>query len=312
MKHMNAIKMSTNLFTFACNVIDSLEEILATSLQLNNYEIYARLEENLGYSLAHIRDVFKLATNISLTKYIDRRKYTNILLQMSFTEFDELAMNAKKYGIQKFKSKCLREFPELVSAYAPEHMQLPLEEFFLKDSLKMQIEKNDKEYFEKPFYKHITKGRIPFEIKDSSEKIIIQTWDSMPVDLEKTYFVFGDNIFKITATLDVEQDRTEVAFLSMLFEQPVCLSTRIPADANFVIQTLHQLLAGSTVSTNGFSIILDWGCKHGWRTSNLITSMFFDNDKLLNVEISDNPFLLFDNQNVILNLSFFDKNILLS
>lgn len=115
---MNTFKMSPNsIINLACDIIDSLEEILSTSLLLTCEEIYAQLEYNLGYSLTHIRDIFKLTTNISLAKYITRRKYTIILLQITFKDFNKLTMHEKFFGIPKFKYKCLREFPRLVDAY---------------------------------------------------------------------------------------------------------------------------------------------------------------------------------------------------
>ena len=51
----------------------------------------------------------------------------------------------------------------------------------------------------------------------------------------------------------------------------------------------------------------NWGYKHGWGTSNLISSLYFANDELQNIKFVNNPFLLFDSQNVILDLSFFDR-----
>lgn len=306
---MNTFKMSSDtLFNLACDVIDSLERTLSTSLSLDNTEIYSQLEDDLGYSLTHIRDIFKLATNISLAKYITRRKYTNILLQMPFKNFDELAMHTKVFGIQKFKSKCLREFPALVDTYSPEHMQLPIDKSLLRDLLNVQIAKRGDAYLMRSLYKDIIKGRTPFEIKAHSGNIIIQTSKDTLVNLEKTYFIFGDKVFKITATLDIIQRQITDPFLSILFRQPVYPSYSIPADANTVVHTLQQFLTGNTTTTNGFSLILEWGYKHGWGTSNLISSMSFDDVELQDVKFVDNPFLLFDTQNVILNLSFFNKS----
>lgn len=96
-------------------------------------------------------------------------------------------------------------------------------------------------------------------------------------------------------------------FLSMLFGQPVYPSYSLPTDANSVVRTLHQFLTGNTTTTNGFSLNLEWGYKNGWGTSNLISSMSFDDIKLQDVKFIDNPFLLFNAQNVTLNLSFFNK-----
>ena len=305
---MNTFKMSPDtLFNLACNVIAFLEQILSTSLSLTNQEIYTQLEDNLGYSLTHIRDIFKLTTNMSLAKYITRRKYTNILLRMPLKNFDELPMHAKVFGIQKFKSKCLHEFPALVDIYSPEHMQLPIDKTLLRDLLNTQIAKRGETYLMKSLYKDIIKGRTPFEIKEYSRNIIIQTQNDMFVDLEKTYFIFEDKVFKITATLNIAQRQIEKPFLSMLFGQPVYPSYNLPTDANSVVRTLHQFLTGNTTTTNGFSLNPEWGYKNGWGTSNLISSMSFDDIKLQDVKFIDNPFLLFNAQNVTLNLSFFNK-----
>ena len=198
---MNTFKMSPNtLFNLACDVVDSLERILSTSLSLTEEEIYAQLEDNLGYSLTHIRDIFKLATNICLAKYITRRKYTNILLRLPFKDFEELAMHAKVFGIHKFKTKCLREFPLLVDTYSSEHMQLPIDKSLLRDLLNVQIAKRGEAYLMKSLYKDIIKNRDLFEIKAGSGNTIIQTSQDILVDLEKTYFSFEDKVFNITAS----------------------------------------------------------------------------------------------------------------
>lgn len=305
---MNTFKMSPyTLFNLACDIIDCLEEMLSTSLSLTDEEIYAKLENNLGYSLTHIRDTFKIATNISLSKYITRRKYTNILLLMSRENFESLTMHAELFGIRKFKSKCLREFPLLVDTYSPEHMQLPIDKSLLPNLLRAQIIQRNNAYFLKPFHKNITKGRTPFEIKNNAGNIIIQTTKDTLVDLEKTYFVFEDKIFKITADLQVFQRQTEIPFLSMFFGHTVYSSYSIPINANMIVHTLHQFLTKKTTITSGFSIFLEFACKHSFGNHNLISLMTFDNVKLQAIEFIDKPFLLFDNQNVFLDLSFFDK-----
>ena len=305
---MKIFKISPDtLFNLAFDVIASLEKILSVSSLLPDKEIYSLLEEDLGYSLTHIRDIFKLATNISLRKYITRRKYTNILLQMSFEDFDKLTMYATVFKIQKFKSKCLREFPLLNNKYSTEYMQLPIDKIMLQYLLDTQIAKKGEKYLMESLYKDIIKERSPFEIPENSENIIIQTSNGMLIDLEKKYFIFGDKVFKITATLDLMQRQIAEPFFSMPIGQPVYSSYSLPGNTNSIVHALHKFITSNSITTNGFSIILEWSNKHGWGSSNLITLMTFDDDELKDVHFVDNPFLIFDNQNVILNLSFFNK-----
>lgn len=304
---MNTFKMSPDtLFNLACDVIDSIEQILSTSLSLTEDEIYAQLEDNLGYSLTHIRDIFKLSTNISLAKYITRRKYTNILLRIPLKDFEKVAMHAKIFGIPKFKSKCLREFPLLVDTYSSEHMQLPIDKSLLRNLLDVQIAKRGEVYLMRALYKDIFKNRSPYEIKSSSEHIVIQTSQDILIDLEKTYFTFEDKVFKITASQTINQREIEEPFLSMLLGQRVYASHSLDADANTIVRILHQFLTGQASTNNGFSLRLEWGSKQGWGTANLISTMSFDDSELQDVKFADKPFLLFDSQNAILNLPFFE------
>ncbi len=306
---MNTFKMSPNtLFNLACNVIDSLEQILSTSLLLTKAEIYAQLENNLGYSLTHIRDIFKLSTNITLAKYITRRIYTNILSQILYEHFEKLTLNEKVFGIQKFKKKCLHEFPLLADTYSSEHMQLPMDKSLLRDLLNEQVAQRGEACLMKSLYKDIVNNRNPFEIKSNSEKIIIQTFQNILINLENTYFIFKDKFFKITASLSINQREIEEPFLSMLLGYPVYPCYALPADANTVIHTLHHFLTGNANVNYGFSIILEWGDGCGWGATNLVSSVSFKDTYLKEVKFVDNPFLLFDGQNVILDLSFFDKN----
>jgi len=302
---MNTFKMSPDtLFNLACDVIDSLEKILSTSLSLTENEIYVQLEDNLGYSLSHIRDIFKLSTNISFAKYITRRKHTNILLRTPIKDFEKLTMHAKFFGIPKFKSKCLREFPLLSDTYSSEHMQLPIDKSLLRNLLDVQIAKKGESYIMKSLYKDIIKNRSPYEIKSSSEHIVIQTSQDILIDLEKTYFIFENKVFKITASQTIIQREIEEPFLSMLLGQRVYASHSLDADANTIVHILHQFLIGQATTNNGFSLRLEWGSEHGWGTANLISTLSFNDSELQDVKFVDKPFLLFDSQNVLLNPSF--------
>ncbi len=305
---MNTFKMSPDtLFNLACDVIDSIEQTLSTSLSLTEDEIYAQLEDNLGYSLTHIRDVFRLSTNISLAKYITRRKYTNILLRIPINDFEKLTMHTKVFGIPKFKSKCLREFPLLVDTYSSLHMQLPIDKSLLRTLLDVQIAKRGEAYLMRSLYKDIIKNRSPYEIKSSSEHVVIQTSQDILIDLEKTYFIFEDTVFKITASQTIIQREIEEPFLSMLLGQRIYASHSLDADANTIVCILHQFLTGQATTNNGFSLRLEWGSEQGWGTANLISTLSFDDSELQDVKFVDKPFLLFDSQNVILNLSFLKR-----
>lgn len=305
---MNTFKMTPDtLINVACDVIDSIEKILSTSLTITHTAIYAQLEEDLAYSLSHLRDIFKIATNISLAKYITRRKYTSILLQMSYDDFKNLTMHAPVHNIQKFKMKCLCEFPFINDAYTLEHMQPPIDKMLLRDVSNIQLEKRWESYQMKSKYKNIIKGRTQHEITEYTGKIIIQNSNGMLVDLDKTYFSYKDKVFKITAYINLMQGQVVDPFLSMLFGQPMYSSYNALADANSVVHTLHKFITGNLITTNGFSLIIEWSHKHGCGSSSLISSMSFENDILTDINYVDNPFLLFDAHNVWINLSFFDR-----
>lgn len=79
---MNLFKLSPDtLYNLTCDVIDTLEYMIPESSFLSNNEVYAQLEETLGYSLVHIRNVFDFSTGTTLAKYITRRKYTYVAAQ---------------------------------------------------------------------------------------------------------------------------------------------------------------------------------------------------------------------------------------
>lgn len=128
------------------------------------------------------------------------------------------------------------------------------------------------------------------------------------IDLEKTYFTFENKVFKITASQTIVQREIEEPLLSMLLGQRVYASHSLDADANTIVRILHQFLTGQATTNNGFSLRLEWGSKQGWGTANLISTLSFDDSELQDVKFADKPFLLFDSQNAILNLSFFETD----
>ena len=52
--------------------------------------------------------------------------------------------------------------------------------------------------------------------------------------------------------------------------------------------------------------MLELGAKNGWGSSNLISSLTVEVGKIQEVEFVSKPFLVFDDENVRLDLSFFD------
>lgn len=304
---MNLFKLSPDtLYNLTCDVIDTLEYMIPESSFLSNNEVYAQLEETLGYSLVHIRNVFDFSTGTTLAKYITRRKYTYLLLKISAEKFEQLTMHATVFFIQKFKTKCLQEFPELATSYSLKHMQLPIDKLFLREHIHMLfLEKSETELL-KSFYFNITADRIAFDIKKNSKNLVVQSFGGKFIDLERNYFVFRNKIFKIiTAICNVPQ-QTADPFLSSLLGQPVILSENHPADANSVVHKLHQFLTDNVPLTESFSVMLEWGAKNGWGSSNLISSLTVKDGKIQEVEFVSKPFLVFDDENVRLDLSFFD------
>lgn len=101
--------------------------------------------------------------------------------------------------------------------------------------------------------------------------------------------------------------QTADSFLSSLLGQPVTLSENHPADANSVVHKLHQFLTDNVPLTESFSVILEWGAKNGWGSSNLISSLTVEDGKIQEVDFVPKPFLAFDDKNVTIDLSFFDQ-----
>lgn len=305
---MNTLKMLPDtLFNLTSTIVDAIEKNLLSTMHFSNQQIYLQLEETLAYSFTHMRDTFKLATNISLVKYITRRKYTTILQQMSSADFDKLTVHTKINGISKFKGKCLHEFPLIRDNFCLENMQQPIDKSILKTMIDNQLALKSIESVMKTLYKDIIDGRNQFEIIPNNKDIIVQTSKDTIIDLEKTYFTFEDKIFKITAELNIPQHDIEDPLLSILFAKPTYQCYNLKANANCVIHILHEFLMGNIIPSNGFSINIEWSCKNGWGTRNLISSISFDETKLKSVELNDIPFLHFNNDNVILNLSFFEN-----
>lgn len=234
---MNLFRLSPDtLYNLTCDVIDTLEYLIPESSFLSNNEVYAQLEETLGYSLVHIRNVFDFSTGTTLAKYITRRKYTYLLLKISAEKFEQLTMHATVFNIQKFKTKCLQEFPELATSYSLKHMQLPIDKLFLREHIRMLfLEKSETELL-KSFYFNITEDRIAFDIKKNSKNLVVQSFGGKFIDLERNYFVFRNKIFKIRQSVMFHSrqqilslaafwvNRSSLAKTILLMPIPLCIS----------------------------------------------------------------------------------------
>lgn len=305
---MKTYEMKTDtLLVIANRIIDSVEKALSASLEQSPPDICNNLEGELFYSLSYLRNVFKVATNISLSKYITRRTYTNILLQMKSEEFNTLPLNKEIFGIPNFKRKCLIEFPFLSTIYSPEYMQLPIDKDTLRESLETQLAKKGAEHLMNSHFNNIIKNRNPIIIDDSQINLLIQNKNRILIDLERNYFKFQDNVFKITANISLMQDEIEDSFLSVLFDRPVYPNYSFPADANSVVHATKAFFTNRHIPNYGFTLTLEWTNRSGWGSADLISSITFKGNKLTDIKLVNNPFLLFDNKNVLINLSFFNK-----
>lgn len=172
---MQPLKMlSETIYEETCNIIDAVEEILPKNLYTSNAAVTQRLEETLAYSLSHIRGVFSLTTEMGLSKYITRRRYS-IILCKKFDEdrFCSLPLSKSVCNIRKFKEKCLIEFPLLTKEYSLKNMQPAIDKAVLHNQLEERICNADKKSFHHFLYKEITKDRSPITILDSQTKYLI-------------------------------------------------------------------------------------------------------------------------------------------
>lgn len=80
-------------FLVIWSVITYVEKRVKTKIQ------YADLEKEIGFSLAHIRDVFVKQTGQSLSAYIVERKILNAAFEISHTK-GTLITISEKYGFE--------------------------------------------------------------------------------------------------------------------------------------------------------------------------------------------------------------------
>ena len=176
------------------------------------------------------------STGTTLAKYITRRKYTYLLLKISAEKFEQLTMHATVFNIQKFKTKCLQEFPELATSYSLKHMQLPIDKLFLREHIRMLfLEKSETELL-KSFYFNITEDRIAFDIKKNSKNLVVQSFGGKFIDLERNYFVFRNKILRSRQSVMFHSrqqilslaafwvNRSSLAKTILLMPIPLCIS----------------------------------------------------------------------------------------
>lgn len=75
------------------SVITYVEKRIKTKIQ------YADLEKEIGFSIAHIRDVFVKQTGQSLSAYVLERKISNAAFEIAHTK-EKLAVIFEKYGFE--------------------------------------------------------------------------------------------------------------------------------------------------------------------------------------------------------------------
>lgn len=136
---MSTLKIKEEtLVQLTSEITDIIEEILL-SKRLEQ-SIYSLLEERVWYSLSHIRDVFGTTTGIGLHTYIRRRSYTHIVNFIGKDKFHKLKQKETLYNIQRFKTKCIKEFPLLAKDFDINQMQKYLD----KDDICYLIKKQQK------------------------------------------------------------------------------------------------------------------------------------------------------------------------
>ena len=80
-------------FLTVWSVITYVENRIKSKIQ------YTELEKEIGFSIAHIRDIFATQTGQSLSAYILERKILNAAFEISHTR-ETLSTIAEKYGFE--------------------------------------------------------------------------------------------------------------------------------------------------------------------------------------------------------------------
>lgn len=300
--------LSETIYKETCNIIDAVEEILPRNLYASNEGVSRVLEEKLGYSRAHIRDVFSLATEMGLFKYLTRRRYS-IILCKRFDEdsFRRLPLSKSVCSIRKFKEKCMIEFPALTKEYSFKNMQPTIDKTALHDQLEKRINNAAEKSFQKYLYKEITKDRTPISILDTQTKYIIfgdkNTW----ADLDRNYFIFKDNLFKITANAyPFPEARTDSENALNVLGQLFYYIPSIPVSAQTTLHYLHDYLIYGHQIPYGISLRIECYAKDGWRFANLISKLTAADDQIKSIELTEHPFIRFEDEKAFLDLTFFD------
>lgn len=276
---MNITNLTTEtIYKHTSNIIDTIESLLPHSIYLTDKEILNQVTDTLHFNQDYIRTLFKFATDITIIKYIKRRKYTVLLSQMTSADFDTLNQTETKFGIKNFKSKCLKEFPNLKYLYSTVLMQPIINKKKLPDN----IEKNfikciDGESFQK-CYNKITENRTIYEIKDFSRNIIIQNNNKTFLHPEKICFKYGDKLLLLKS----------------------CLSESINEQLKVLYNYISNNTAPNYLISNIYIECIDL-IRKSYATKGLISH----NEST--IILTTNPFIVFNNDNIELNFDFLKK-----
>lgn len=306
---MQSLKMlSETIYEETCNIIDAVEEILPKNLYISNEVVSQEIEEKLGYSRAHLRGVFSLATEMGLFKYLTRHRYSIILCER-FDEdsFRSLPLSKSVCSIRKFKEKCMVEFPALTKDYSFKNMQPIIDKIDLHDQLEKRINNADQKSFQQFLYKEITKDRTPITILDTQTKYIIFGDKNTGADLDHNYFVYKDNLFKITASAyPFPEARTDSGNGLNVLGQLYYYIPNVPESAQTTAHYLHDYLIYGQQMPYGISIRIESCSEDGWHFANLISKLTAADDQIKSIELTDHPFLVFEGENAFLDLTFFE------
>lgn len=306
---MQPLKMlSETIYEETCNIIDAVEEILPKNLYISNEVVSQEIEEKLGYSRAHLRGVFSLATEMGLFKYITRRRYSIILCKrFDKDSFHSLPLSKSVCNIRKFKEKCLIEFPSLTKEYSIKNMQPAIDKVVLHDQLERRINNADQKSFQKYVYNEITKDRTPITIHDTQTKYIILGDKNSEANLDHYYFVYKDNFFKITASAyPFPNARTDSENALNVLGQLFYYIPSIPVSAQRTLHYLHDYLTYGYQIPYVISLRIESYSEDGWLTANLISKLAVADDQITSIELTDHPFLIFEDEKAFLDLTFFE------
>lgn len=288
-----------SILTIASNTLELAEELIC-GYELDDKRVVNKLEKQLRYSTEHLRHAFKISTNMTLRRYIKRRIYTKILMEMTEEEFRAMPKNKAIFQIKNFKGKCLKEFPSVLECHCLENMQKKLDKTEMKKILEENVIEEQERYWEEKSYKDIIRGRAPYIIEEEFEKVVIQSKDEIIIDIDKTYFVYGDTVFKITANTKITEKREGIGFYSHPMDT---------IDSNVTIKFLNDFLMHKKATEKLFYAFLEWDNKRQCGGRNLISCSTFYQGKLESITFMQPQLLCFRKGCVFLDIPLLAKEI---